>query len=519
MFNHDLGELSKNLLSSSSYRELRKRGEAHRIAPGSFTKVRPGAISSQDLSSPQVDFSGTPIGVSRLLVPIDFSDDKNAPGYLDPGTFLHYFNVGATSDVTSETINFHFPTWTPSEKKLLSDVRGGLWPYLSLTGTGFMKDENCGTVQALVGLCNTKPAEHRPVLIPHTCGRKVCPVCWTTWAERAGARVTDQINGYLTAMYGPVQGIDQGELRYLLPRHVSFHPSRQVLEDLVVVVLTGLQDPRDFQASFQIQFRAKAIAVMIEAGARAGIYIPHDIRLLEDRDTARADNELDTDRYRAVLDCPDWRERVKWWPHAHGIVFGKLENANAFYDRTGWTYRVHRVVSDPGPLVRYLLSHSIAPETKKIHAVVPFGDMKRLDKLGEHRVRRHVLCEECTAEGREESFRVIGRLVPGSLFREHDLDPGRRVRHGRGRPEAWAIDNITDKHFVRVERRGVYRLRAPGERRLPKPIDPRNENWSPSKGPGWKDHIKYHSEENWRLREASGEIPGDWFTYDRDSPG
>ena len=410
--------------------------------------------------------SPDPIGYPDTLSQLNFPDDTRAPGYLDPGP---------------------------------------LWPYLSMTGTGFRKDERCGTVQALAALCNTKPAEHRPVLIPFSCNRRACPECWTTWANQAGDRVKDQINGYLTARYGLVQKTREKDLRFLLPRHVSFHPPRAVLEDLVEEALADLRDPRDFQAVFHKRFRERAVQVMLEAGCTGGIYVPHDVRLREDRDTTRADNELDTDRYRAVLDRPDWRELVKWWPHPHGIVFGKLEDVKAFHDRTGWTYRVHRVVSDPAPLVRYLLSHSIAPD-KKIHAVVPFGDMKRLVKTGEHRCRRHVLCEECTSEGRPEAFRVIGRILPGSLFRERDLDPMARTRRGRGRPEAWAVESISDKHYVQVQRVGVFRIRAPGEKRARRPF------WCPGTVPLWKDNVVWHSEENWKAREALAEIPGDWFT-------
>lgn len=464
-----------------------------------------------------------PLGYPDLLVPIDFSDDEKAPGYLDISPLL---------------------------------------PYLSMTGTGFRKDEWCGSTQTFAGFCNNKPAEHRPVLVPFTCGRRACPECWMTWADRAGHRVRDVVNGYLTARYGPVQKIsevvdlsietsrdvsgvrgeglrapraadpatraaskvnekrcgyrsrNEKQLRYLLPRHVSWHPPREVLEDLVGEVLEEIMDPAQFQTVFHQKFRRLAQAVILEAGATGGIYIPHDIRLRKDRATTRADRELDTDRYRAILDRADWREHVKYWPHAHGLLFGPLENAKDFQKRTGWTYRVHRVVSDPDPLVHYLLSHSIAPETKQ-HVVIPFGDLKRLEKLGEHRCRRHVLCDACTEEGRPEdqAYRVVGRLLQGSLSFEHDLQPEARLRHGRGKLQAWGVEDLTDKHFVRTHRVGVFRLRAPGEKRTPKPIDPREEGWSPGKAPAWHAHIKYHTEENWKTREASAEIPGDWFSW------
>jgi len=376
-----------------------------------------------------------------------------------------------------------------------------------MTGTGFIKDENCGTVQALAGLCNNKPGEHRPVLIPFTCGRRACPECWPIWADRGGHRVRDMTNGYLTARYGPVQEIPRDQLRYLLPRHVSWHPPREVLEDLVGEVLEEITDLAQFQTVFHLKFRRLAQEVILGAGALGGIYIPHDIRLRKDRAATRADNELDTDRYRAVLDRADWREHVKYWPHAHGLIFGMLETAPSFQKRTGWTYRVHRVVQDPDALVHYLLSHSIAPETKQ-HVIIPFGDLKRLDKTGEHRCRRHVLCDECIDEGRPEdqAVRVMGRILPGSLYFEHDLKPEARLRHGRGELQAWGVEDLTDKHFVRVHRVGVFRLRAPGEKRAARPY------WCPGTGPLWKENIRHHTEENWRLREALAEIPGDWFT-------
>ncbi len=341
-----------------------------------------------------------------------------------------------------------------------------LWMYE--TGTGITRD-SCGTVLKTVAACNRHPGDHKPLLIPNSCGRASCPVCWETWAERAGGRVRDSLEGYLTLIHGnsqqPLPGLSKESVR---ARHITFSPPRSVIGRLVRETLQETDGP-GFQRLFLRKFQRLAIDVVRSAGITAGILIVHDIRLKKGADSA--DRVIDTNRYREILDLSDWRDHVEFSPHVHVLGHGFVENYGDFYERTGgWIYKTIRVVDEPEKLMKYLLSH--APSVPNRCAYARFGRMhsRYMQKVKEYRCREYIACQECLEAGvpEDQATRVIAVLAEDAegkpaLQCEHDRDIDARYRsRGRGDPVSWAFETISNMKYSRVRHRCVYRRRDPG---------------------------------------------------------
>src|SRR5690606_5717894 len=164
--------------------------------------------------------------------------------------------------------------------------------------------------------------------------------------------------------------------------------------------------------------------MMSGAGARGVVLVFHEIRLKSDRDNYEADYKSNTNRYRMILDRKDWKDHIKYYPHVHGLIFGSLENSKDFNDRTGWTYRYHRVATEPEDALYYLLSHASAGPG--VNSITYFGECapRKLRRVHEYRCREKVLCEECLKEGiaKEHSYRVLARILPGTVVFENDQD-------------------------------------------------------------------------------------------------
>ncbi|MDD4615296.1 MAG: hypothetical protein PHI40_07850 [Caldisericia bacterium] len=404
------------------------------------------------------------------------------------------------------------------------DPRGLVKPYLQATGTGEAY-QKCGTLLMKAAACSRHPGKHKPMLIPDSCGRQACPECWPTWAKRAGEhRITDTLNGFLTAHYGPAQKALPGFSREnILPRHISFHPSRNDVLPIMEEALQEADTPDEYQRIFWSKFMLLVEETVKDAGITSAFVIPHDIRLKSDAATTAADQKNDANRYRKVLDRPDWRERVKYYPHVHVIGFGYIEDFKQFYERTGWTYRIHGEVHNPAGLVYYLLSHSVSIPRK--NAYVPLGGLasRRLQRVKEYRCRRPVQCDECLQEGvpEKEATRVIATLA--ELKCEHDDDRGARLRHrGRGDPVEWTFDVITEHRYVKTERVGIYRVRVPkGERRRSGldelPLRPGEKKRPRLPGQAKLERrVWYVSPDRWDELIRLGVIPGSWF---EDPPG
>ncbi len=331
------------------------------------------------------------------------------------------------------------------------------------TGTGFSKD-SCGTTLRTVAACGNHPGSHKPLLIPDSCGRASCPVCWETWADRAGKRVLDTMEGYMALKFGnsqkPLPGLRLDKIR---ARHIVFSPHRDLLERLAVETWKETDGP-GFQRLFLRKFKKEALKAVKEGGLTAGIMVIHGIRLKKDKAARTADLQNNTNRYREVLDRPDWRDHVSWYPHVHVLGHGSVDSFDDFTDKTGWIYRPLRVVEEPDRVVKYLLSH--APAVPNRSAYVRFGGMnsQHMRKAKEYRCREVIECEECLEAGvaPEKAGRVIAILAEDRdgkpcLKREHDDDiDARHKSRSRGAPVSWSFENITDMRYTRVKSRCTY---------------------------------------------------------------
>lgn len=393
------------------------------------------------------------------------------------------------------------------------------------TGTGYAH-EDCGTFLQTVAACGNKPGAHKPLKIPNSCGRASCPVCWETWAERAGSRVRDSLEGYMSLKFGnsqqPLPGMKLEDLR---ARHIVLSPDRQLLEKLGLDAWKETDGP-GFQRKFMKKFEKAALRVIKKSGKSgegtgltAGIMIPHGIRLRRDQDARRADVQNSTNRYREVLDRPNWREKVVWYPHVHLLAYGSLDSFEKFSKNTGWIYRVVRTVDEPEVVVKYLLSH--APTVPYRKAYVPFGEMnsRHMVKIREFCCRMPVACEECVKEGRpeDEAERVIAVLAEDEHGRpcmecehDHDIDARHRAR-GRGEPVSWAFETVSNHRFTRVKRRFIYEWKSLTG---PSPA-PRRMHRRPSAGRGLSevlgsDRRVWVRPEIWDSLVASGVI-STWY--------
>lgn len=384
------------------------------------------------------------------------------------------------------------------------------------TGTGYAR-EDCGMFLRTVAACGTKPGAHKPLWIPNSCGRASCPVCWETWAERAGKRVRDSLEGYMSLVYGnsqqPLPGMRLDKMR---ARHIVLSPPRKLLEALVEDVRRTADGP-EFQREVLKKIEKEALKVIRKSGLTAGIMIVHGIRLKKDRDSRAADMHNSTNRYREILDRPDWREHVEWYPHVHLLAYGSLDSFEVFHQATGWVYRAFRAVEEPERVVRYLLSH--APTVPYRKAYVPFGRMnsRHMVKVREYCCRMPVACEECVKEGKgeEEAERVIAVLAEDEhgqpcmmCEHDHDIDARHRARGDRGDPVAWSFESVSNMRYTKVKRRFVYAWKGLDPGRGP----PRRMHRRPSAGLGLseQDRRVWVRQEVWDDLVDSGAISS-WY--------
>ncbi len=408
-------------------------------------------------------------------------------------------------------------------------------PYIISSGIGMITNEDCGTIRSHVAACNQKPGDHKPLLIPRTCKSQQCPECWDVWANKRSKSMEDSLNGYMNLKFGWIQKHRKGfSINRVYPRHISFHASAEDVKPRLLETLEELGDLEaypmgTFDRVFWSKFGPIARRMARDAGITSGLVIPHDFRLAdEDDDEIRRGDGRYVARYRAIMDRPDWYMHIKFWPHIHVIGWGHLEDAAAFYERTGWTYRMHGVARNPAGLAYALLSHAVCIPGSK--AYVPIGEMhsSKMACVKEYRYSEPILCSECLEEGRSEaeSRRVIATLLPtedgGYALRcENDGDLGERLRRrGRGAPVAWSFESISDFTYRRVVSRRVFAWR----RDLARPADP-GGGIEPDGlvRPGERKRcLSIHqvklgariiriSKENFERGVLEGSIPGSWF--------
>jgi hypothetical protein len=338
------------------------------------------------------------------------------------------------------------------------------------TGTGKVKDQYCGTFKlmpgSIAGACQNHPDEHKPAAIPLGCTRRECPECWPKWARRSGKRISALVNGYLNQKYKDQVQLLPGDPGAYLPDHVMISPGRATVQKLVAETEREISDPgvlvsasNQFHKIFMKKYRKEEARILALLEIAGGISIPHNIRLRSSKESEKADRANDTNRYREVLDRPDWHDGVKFSPHSHIITDGSYipMTSDQLYEQTGWIYRNIGEISNLEALVFYLMSH--APVIEDLHNDRPFGTLhpSRLAHVGTTKIPVYPKCPECLAAGIAPEFSeyrvgIIGRV-------EYDRnDRGRKVL------KTWTFEAVTNKPYRRTESIKEYRILLPGER-------------------------------------------------------
>jgi len=360
---------------------------------------------------------------------------------------------------------------------------------LFVVGTGYIKDDRCGRFKPLeddvAGACQNEPNEHRPFLLPIGCCRRECPEDWSRWAHKGARRAANLVNGFLNAKFKEQSQLIPGFVPRYLPDHISVHPPRSVVLDLVkrtekALVKKGVS-LKDYDAGglfhkiFQKKYNEAEQRTLAIVGIRSYASVYHPVRLRKWDEEDKADANQDTQRYRRVLDRKDWQKGVKFSVHSHVITDGSyLMNSSEFYEKTGgWTYRNHREILNLESLVLYLLSHAgSVPGRESIRYLGVFHNMTL---QGTIKAEYFPDCPECVKEGKYDPCQcnyTVGTL----LATRYDQDEnGRRVL------VEWEWGKISRKFIRRSRIIPVFRLNPPGEprRAMKKTEDGRKINVTP----------------------------------------
>jgi len=343
-----------------------------------------------------------------------------------------------------------------------------------VVGTGEIKDSRCGRFKPLkednAGACPNKPNEHKPFVLPIGCSRRECPEDYTRWSHKQARRLSNITNGYLRAKFKNQSELIPGFVPRYLPDHISIHPPRKLILELVRRTEKALSDKGilktdyyagiEFHRIFQKKYQYEEKKALDKLGVKGCATIYHPIRLKNDKAAFEADKMKDSSRYREVLDMPYWIDRVKFSVHSHIITDGSfLPNSDEFFDETGWTYRNHREISDIENLAKYLLSHAAATPGK--HSIRYLGDYQKLNIEGTIKVETFIPCPECLKEGtlESESSYIVGKLW--NMQYERD-------KRGKLKMVSWDWLEIYGKHYIkRVRLIPIMRLRPFGQSRSP----------------------------------------------------
>jgi len=346
---------------------------------------------------------------------------------------------------------------------------------LFVVGTGRIKDDRCGRFKPLdgdvAGACQNEPNNHKPFLLPIGCSRRECPEDWSRWAHKGSRRAGNVVNGYLNAKFKDQALLIPGFVPRYLPDHISVHPPRRVVLDLVKrtekalvkkgIPLVGYEAGGVFHKIFQKKYNEAEQRILASVGIRSYASVYHPVRLRRWQDEEKADVIQDTQRYRRVLDRKDWGTGIKFSVHSHVITDGSyLLNASDFCGKTGgWTYRNHGEISNLESLVLYLLSHAgSVPGRESIRYL---GEFHNMTCQGIIKAEYFPVCPECQQEGKHDPCQC-NYTVASLLVTEYGKD-----RNGHRILVDWEWGQISHKFIRRSRVIPVFRLNPLGERRRP----------------------------------------------------
>lgn len=344
---------------------------------------------------------------------------------------------------------------------------------LFVVGTGKIKNDRCGRSRPLrddvAGACQNEPENHPPFLLSIGCMRWACPEDWPRAARKEGRRAENKLNGFLTEKFKHQAALLPGFVPRYRPDHISVHPPRDVVVDLVrrtekalkkkCVLKSDKQYGAEFHKIFQKKYNEAEQAVLLKAGLRDYLSVPHSIRLRKARDADQADVDQDTQRYRRVLDTKTWMKGVKFSPHSHIATDGSFLMGYAeFYTITGgWTYRRHGEVTSIKDLIYYLMSHATAVPGR--HSLRYLGALHNMNLQGLVKVEYFPSCPVCLREGKHDPHQcnyTVGQL---SATR-YEKDP-----QGHQVLVDWEWGPISQSFIRRTRTVPVFTLTPPGEPR------------------------------------------------------
>lgn len=340
-------------------------------------------------------YSGQVSGEHTPAVPVTTSYVTIAPERSDPFSVTNPHGHGLASIASPRNQTAVSGASSRKEKRGYPDIQpNNPLPRLKFTPGYGSPHPACGDVRFKV-VC-PEDIKHYSRLARYNCHRPACPTCWPGWAARAADDAAGRIEGYRLAT-----GTDYK------PRHISFSPPPGTVQDLQDLIDQGNHVMRRF-------------------GIQAACVIPHPYRLKHGGPAADSE-EIPTrtwsNRYTEALDSPTWRDRVRFSPHIHAMVYGPLPNSEEFEEKSGWTYTNHeedrgsrgRLGAELRATIYYLLSHAWVQGN---NAVVRywFGMSTRtLGKLdGEPYIKTEPcpVCKAACVQVPPDIVTVEGRVIP-----------------------------------------------------------------------------------------------------------
>lgn len=276
-----------------------------------------------------------------------------------------------------------YPATVPSIDQAINEgIEGLLIPGM---GDPTTKEYKIGTVKVVercgdtnphtkTVTCSRDPSHFRKVIGGTTCGRRECPICWTTWLNREKDRVGFRIDGYRQFDRFP-------------PRHLIFSVRDGDLD------LAALQEmpPKETKRILDAYFIMRAEQEGCHGGAiilhfwRTTDLVPRD---LEDKKWAYV-RKRGKDRF---------KDLTYFSPHAHIAGYGYLKKVEKgeenfrYYNRGPLETR-----DDIERWAAYALSH--APVIEGCHAVKYFGSCgyRQLRPIWKATSLIELVCPECGA--------------------------------------------------------------------------------------------------------------------------
>lgn len=204
--------------------------------------------------------------------------------------------------------------------------------------------EECGSVTAKSWCPDCHEYKHD---LLYSCDRSECPVCSSTWALKAGVRISERMWKYHVLLF-------RSEIYATRLSHVTFSP------------------PQEQWGEYK-SMRARAYEVMKKAGVRGASIIFHPFRF---RDLKGESVPWKHCSLNPAAFYPIVQAEAFYSPHFHGLTVGYLMRSDRFQELTGWVYVKHgdlKTREDVFQCARYLVSHMGLSEKREVRKKLKGG--------------------------------------------------------------------------------------------------------------------------------------------------